>query len=256
MAESKGALAVFAALSAEQRSFQRHLRGLERTRIDGFPAVIGKSADQGVVLCRSGIGRGALAAAEATFARYSPSWALSFGFAGAIAASLKGGDVLICESVYLHGSEGEGAPAVRSEGALLALAEAAARSSGVPYTVGSSITVSHILGQPAEKATAAAAFPAQVVEMESYWLGRAARERGIPFLAVRAVTDTARDVVPDMSGLMDGHGSLRWGRLGLYLAAHPGSVIPLVKLAGNTLRAGRNLSAFAGEFLSLWSRPG
>ncbi|MFQ6020327.1 MAG: hypothetical protein ACE5KW_06180 [Dehalococcoidia bacterium] len=255
MAGSKGTLAVFAALSAEQRYIQRHLKDLERTQVDGFPAVLGQYADRDIVLCRCGLGQRALAVAEAVFARYSPYSALSFGLAGAIVGSLKGGDILLCESVYLYEADGKGGQAVESEGPLLALAEAAAQRSGLTYRMGSSVTVPQVVGRPAEKEAVAARFPAQVVEMESYWLGQAARQQGIPFLAVRAVSDTAGDPVPDAAGLVDDSGALHWGRLALYLGAHPGSVFPLVKLARNSLRAGRNLSAFAGEFLSLWSRP-
>ena len=41
-----------------------------------------------------------------------------------------------------------------------------------------------------------------IVEMESYWVGRVAAASGLPFLAVRAVSDGADATVPDIPGLM------------------------------------------------------
>ena len=247
-------LAVFAALAAEGRCLERYLSGRQRAHLDGFPIVIGEYAGRPVLLCQTGLSQRALAGARAVFAGHPPQAVLSIGFAGGVVESINAGDILLCERVYLY-RDGKDVEAVEeSDQRLLALAEEAAQNAGLTYYKGSSATVDRMLGQPAEKAEIAAKLPVQAVEMESYWLGQAARQQGVPFLAVRAVIDGPHDLVPEALAPVSESGAIPWRPLLLSLGAHPGDVLPLVKLIPNLFRASRRLSAFAGEFLTLWRR--
>ncbi len=82
------------------------------------------------------------------------------------------------------------------------------------------------------------------VNLESAALARASRAAGVPFLALRAVTDEARHRLPDFDRLMDAAGRLTPGAGLLYFLRHPREVPALVRLgpaarvAGRALRAG------------------
>jgi hypothetical protein len=178
---------------------------------------------------------------------------LSLGFAGAVEETLKAGDVLICQRVYLWDGH-ETAPAEECDGRLVELAEAAAQRQGVPYHKGHSATALRLVGLPAEKGDLAGRLPVQVVEMESYWLGQAAREREVPFLALRAVVDGARDTLPEAFASTSDAGDFRWGPLLAYLRSHPHFLVQFGQLARNAMKARHSLTVLAGGLLRLWSR--
>jgi len=87
---------------------------------------------------------------------------------------------------------------------------------------------------------------AAAVDMESYAIADLARQTDTPFLAVRAITDGARDAIPAtaQAALMP-DGTLDIGALLKSLMHHPGDIAALIKLAKNQRAATRALSDFA-----------
>ena len=78
---------------------------------------------------------------------------------------------------------------------------AAPRDPKMPLT-GTGLILGHdtILGTVEQKIAAHRASGALTVDMESHHVARAAAEQGLPFLAIRAVADTAGDVLPAVFG--------------------------------------------------------
>ena len=110
----------------------------------------------------------------------------------------------------------------------------------------------------AEKAALFARHGAAALDMESRGVAQAAREAGLPFVALRAVADPAGRALPQAA--LDGinaHGRLRPFRVLLGIAARPGDLAALVALAKE---AGRGYEALAGAVkngaLSLDLLPG
>ena len=50
---------------------------------------------------------------------------------------------------------------------------------------------------------------ATAVDMESYWIGKAAVERGLPFLSIRAISDSLTAQLPPLERFIDGDGGWR-----------------------------------------------
>ena len=81
--------------------------------------------------------------------------------------------------------------------------------------------------------------------MEDYWVAEFAARAEIPFLAVRAVIDTASQAIPSYAmGLQE----RRWGALAS-AAIRPWHLPNLVSLASNLGVAQRSLRRFATAFL-------
>ncbi|MFQ5813605.1 MAG: hypothetical protein ACE5I2_10535, partial [Anaerolineae bacterium] len=144
-------------------------------------------------------------------------------------------------------------PVVSTEG-LLRLARRSLEETRLPFHQGMSLTVDAIIRDPQDKQALARCTGAQVVEMESYWVGQAARRQGVPFLAVRTVVDGPHDVVPASLNLVTEGGSIHGGRALIYALGHPRDIPNFLRLTRNLARASHRLSAFAKEFLTLWSR--
>jgi adenosylhomocysteine nucleosidase len=76
--------------------------------------------------------------------------------------------------------------------------------------VGAILGLDHVLSSPRDKADAFARTGALVIDMESHHVARAAAERGLPFIAVRAVSDEAHQTLPAvMAKFVDAEGGTK-----------------------------------------------
>jgi adenosylhomocysteine nucleosidase len=175
---------------------------------------------ENAVIAVGGIGRiAAWSAAEAVVARYSPTMLVSAGIAGALTATLKVGDIV-------RGSEVVDA------------------DSGARFTAGGEsviVTVPSISG-PADKRALADRFKADVVDMESAAVAAVAREHGIAFSAIKAISDELNFEMPPMAVFVDGNGKFETGRFATYVAIRPRWWSALRQLAANSRKASMNLS--------------
>jgi nucleoside phosphorylase len=104
-------------------------------------------------------------------------------------------------------------------------------------------TTAHILATPAEKAALYQQTGALAADMETLPAERLAESLKIPFLAVRAVSDSAaQNLDPALLGLVDADGRPRLGRVLRYLAGNPGRVPELLRLRRTTETALANLA--------------
>jgi adenosylhomocysteine nucleosidase len=107
------------------------------------------------------------------------------------------------------------------------------------------VTVPKAAGSPEEKQDLGRAFQAHIVDMESYWIARLASERQIPFVAVRAISDTVRDTLPPLGDIVTPDGEWQWGKAISYFLSHPQYLRALLGLSWNVRIARRNLTLFA-----------
>lgn len=103
---------------------------------------------------------------------------------------------------------------------------------------------------PAAKQSLGRRTGAAVVDMESHAVARIASERGLPFLAVRAVADPCHRQVPEwLPAILKADGSADLTRLAFGLLRRPWDVAPLVRLGFEyrcALRALRRVALHAG----------
>lgn len=98
--------------------------------------------------------------------------------------------------------------------------------------VGAILGLDRMLSSPQEKAEACARRGALAIDMESHHVARAAGERNLPFIAVRAISDQADEVLPAiMASFVDAEGQTKMSAV---LAA---LILRRVRL-GELLRAG------------------
>jgi len=174
-------------------------------------------------------GMGAAAAGRtAALVTASPLRALvSAGFCGALSPTLRVGDLVAPDEVRDEDSGETFVP----DPELLAAA---------PGARGTLVSALRLARTPADRAR----LEGVAVDLESAALARACQEAGVPFLALRAVTDEVSHRLPDFDRLMDAAGRLTPGAGLLYFLRHPREVPALVRLgpavreAGHALRAG------------------
>jgi len=189
----------------------------------------------------------AAAAAHLALQRYPVTAVISLGFAGALSRDLAIGDVIVCSTLHCAsgplGWEGE-SEACHADARLLALASETA-GQGVPRVLlGTGVTVRHLASGTQKTQALGIGLRADIVDMESYWIARIASARGVPFIAIRSISDTTRQGVQPFDRVLTADGRLLWKRAAVSFLLHPWYLINVFTLFRSARRAERNLTAF------------
>jgi len=177
-------------------------------------------------------------AMEATL-EHAPYLCISSGLAGGLKPMHRPGEILVARTV----GELSGGPAISSDETLLA----AAVDHGAK-TVESFLT-SPTLAQTAEDKCGMGAI-ADAVEMESFPVLAACRERGIPAVAIRAVSDAAETDLPyRFERALDEQGRIHVPRLLAQVARRPQRIPALVQFARQSRRAAAALAQFLDVYV-------
>ena len=180
----------------------------------------------GALVIASGMGRAAAAAGARRLVKEGAGALMSWGLAGGLDPALAAGTIVLPSEV------------VSSDGAVFATASAwrdqllRAVAASQAVCGGRLLTCRELLGSPADKASAWRRMSAVAVDMESLAIAEIAAENRLPFLAVRAVVDTAADSLPP----------------GLMAAAREGDRKRLAPLLGALVRAPGELPDFIRLF--------
>lgn len=241
-------IAVFAAMAVEVRACLVAVTGGREREIGGFPVIEG----DGILICQTGLGRRAIEAAGAFLGQVSPSVVLSIGTAGGLARDVGVGHIVFCERVgheFEHGL-------VSGDAGLIASALDTSAVLGLPARKGVSVTVDTVAWTPQDKARLHSTGAPDVVEMESFWIGRAAVERGLPFLAARAVSDGPDNPLVEIPDLFDDHGNVKPAAVLAFTREHPEAIPHIAAQHERGGRALESLTRFMGAFLpGLARRP-
>ncbi len=152
----------------------------------------------------SGVGRNrARRAAEQVLTGSLPELVIAAGFCGALSSALRVGDVVTSPRI---------------------------------------VTVDHLVSDPAEKRQLAELHRADAVDMESSAVAEVCAEKGVPFLAVRAVSDTSDTALsPELVRLLSG-GTVSVWKACAALVRKPALLREFMRLARDTKLAARKLA--------------
>ncbi|MEP6548509.1 MAG: purine and other phosphorylase-like protein, family 1 [Gammaproteobacteria bacterium] len=228
------ALGVVAALESEGRTLGAAVR-----RRDGL-----SSLGDGALLAVSGMGGALAAIAARSLADAGAERLLSFGMAGGLDPKLTAGTVVLpTEVISLSGTRFATSAQWREQ---LSLAVAAAR----PPADGALLSSATPVDAVADKAALFYETGAVAVDMESLGVAEVAAARGLPFMAVRVIVDTAGDVLPRAVVAASQTGQVNLRRLVGGLALAPLELVAVIRLARRYRAALRSLSAVARVGLS------
>ncbi|MBI5695899.1 MAG: hypothetical protein HZC51_09215 [Nitrospirae bacterium] len=166
---------------------------------------------------------------------------ISLGLSAALDAGLAPGDVVVGESVAFAGPGGD-APQdiIGSSPALLVAAHRALYAAGVrfgPLLASDTVAVTSV-----EKVRLAGASGCVALDMESYGAARAAKDAGVPFIAIRAVSDGLGEDLPVNFNVYTKSGRMDWPRFALHVISHPWIIPGLMRLGRGSRLASANLA--------------
>ena len=174
-------------------------------------------------------------------AAQSPAAIIMIGFCGGAAPGLRTGDLHLAEVFHSV----EHLEAIKSDICLTSSIKTWADANGTRWVGGPSATVGSVANCGVKTALHTTC-GTMSVNMEDYWAARTAATHGIPFASVRAVLDTADNELP---GYLDGSGD---GIVNAVrgVAAHPGSLASLVRLARKARVARHSLAVSVSALLA------
>lgn len=252
--ERKG-LGVVAAMPQEIAPFLRRVRGYHREQVAGFNLYRFPLNGKPVFLIESGMGPAhAAAATAALIEKAAPGVIVNFGFGGAVLPGLEVEELVLADRVYQL--DGEGLNEVPApDAALGALALESCRKVGLNLRRGSFITASGIVSKMAMAGALGTEIALPVLEMETAAVLRTASAAGIPVVALRGVSDAADEELGfAIEEFCDEDLNLSPWRILRALLRRPGLVPQLVRLSGNSKRAGRNVALAAELSLQALAR--
>jgi nucleoside phosphorylase len=225
-------IAIIAALEHELRplikhwsSTQAHHDGREFTFYEGTYAV---------AVC-SGIGpEPGRRAAEAIIALYSPELLISAGIAGGLTPELKVGETIFPATII------DARDSSRHE---TAIQHAPIGSTSLAKTI--VVSYPEIAGAE-QKQKLGKAYGAHAVDMEGASVARAAETHGIPFVAIKSISDDVDFKLPEMMPFFR-DGQFQTVRFVLHVAFRPWLWLRVFRLARNTKLASENLCAWLRE---------
>jgi adenosylhomocysteine nucleosidase len=236
---------IFYAFSREAAALKRRFESrtpLEMAGLKGFRGRLGGVEVAGIAT-GIGIERARQAARRAFEKIPEAKLAISTGVAGALSEGLAAGDLIVADRLVLS-AEGRGDSAAQvlsiDRGELERLQESL-RAAAIPFSTGAMLTSARALTTVADKRGAKAATGAVAVDMESAAIADEARIRGVPFVCVRAILDTAdEDVIG--AELPDEDGNVAPLRAAGFLIRNPGAIVKLSRLGRNLGIAAKSLA--------------
>jgi adenosylhomocysteine nucleosidase len=225
------------------------LADVRTTRGNGFIARCGTFRERSVVLVESGPGIvRAAKAAHAMIDAYRPRLVVSSGFAGGLNTTVKRYDLVAADSlVNAAGTE------ITPDLAAL-----------VPWLTevpnlhrGRMLTFDRIIRLSEEKRLLGEKHQAFAVDMESFAVAEVCREREVPLLVVRAISDAADDELPPDIGHLLSRKSFA-GQLGVAVGSvfrRPGAAKDLFKLHQTALEASGRLAKFLAQLCTHQAPP-
>lgn len=191
-------------------------------------------SDYAVAVC-GGIGpEAARRAAQAGIVNYGPDILISAGLAGALVPELHIGETIFPLLVIDAGDSSRHETAIQS---------ARIGKSPLARTV---LVSSQEIANAAQKQKLGKAYSAHAVDMEAAAIARAAQVHGLPFVAIKSISDQLAFELPDVSPFIE-DGQLQTTRFALHIAFRPWLWSRVLRLARNSRIASENLCAWLRE---------
>ena len=197
-------IGIIGALSEEVSGLIDMLAKPMREVVSGIEFYVGKLFDKSVAVARCGVGKVfAAMCAEAMIVRYSPELIINTGVGGALASGIKAGDIIVADKLCQHDMDTSplGDPKGLISGinviymnsderAVKLLLDAGEK---LDYKVSSGTVASgdRFVADRKDKTAIAEAFGASVCEMEGAAVAQVAYVNKIPFVVIRAISDSA-----------------------------------------------------------------
>jgi adenosylhomocysteine nucleosidase len=237
-------LAVFSALELEIQEIKKRMQIKRVCSYPDFETWEGKYGPGEGLLVLTGAGQEkAQKAVNEVLARYPVSLMISTGFGGALNEKTEAGDIIVYSKLKkgeLRGERYTIEEDVECDAQLVSRAMGCLAGPDFKVIKGQGVTLYHLCATAASKYRLGQKYQADIVDMESYWIGKIAAGKGLPYIAVRSVFDSLRDDLTVLEQITS-NGKSTAGNILRQILLHPGQSLRLYR---NYRKAAKNLAVF------------
>jgi adenosylhomocysteine nucleosidase len=241
-----GIIGLIAAMPEEIRPLLRLAGKYSREQFDGFEAYRFSYGREKVLLVKSGMGLDNAAAAARALIRAKPCIIVNFGFCGAVKEGPRVGDIMVAQRILLNMDDlfSPQSGIVEEDAKRLTRSLADALNDRDFRVHGGAFITAPAIRSKVEMARLVPTWVSSpVLEMETAAVAKAAATEGVPFLAVRGVSDDAGEELGfSISELTDARMRIRIGKVLKTVAGKPWIIAQMLRLAKNSGKAGKNLA--------------
>ncbi len=212
-----------------------------------------RTASGEVVLLRTGIGtRRSESSLTSLLREFRPDLIVSLGFAGALREGLTAGDLVWASRVFFlsYGAsrnEGTELPEIYLPDARKVADRLAAE---ISVREGCIVTLEDLVTKPEVRKRLPAEIPPPVCDMETFALAGVAARQGIPFFAVRSVSDiSAHEIPAELLDIFDESGKILFFRLFGRVLRKPGLIRDMLHLRRDSERAAKSLGVITKSII-------
>jgi adenosylhomocysteine nucleosidase len=232
-------LAIFSALPQELKTITENIKPLRTYGLDRFRVSCAEFSSCEITAVETGVGvKNSESALTAFLWGSDPDVILSAGFGGALYSGARAGELVWASKALLF-PDGTSLDIPDVEGTFKSL------QGRVPIKKGSVITLRDFTKKSVIINRIPLELPFPVCDMETYPLASIAARRGIPFIAVRSITDAAGEELPfEPRDISDEHGFYSFPRALKLLLRKPGVIPGIIRLGRSSKKASRSLWSF------------
>jgi len=236
--------------------FLRRISRYSKERMHGCNLYRFEMAGIPVALIESGMGpKHAAAATAALIASAAPSCLLNFGFAGGVLPGTAVGDLVLAERV-LYLEDGRLNEMPPPDPRLTRLVAEALAPAPLTLQQGTFVTAAVITNKTTLAGLLDAVVKHPMLEMETAALLQVAAAAGVPVVALRGVSDAAGEELGfSLEEFCDGELRISVPRVLKTIVMKPWIIPQLIRLSGNTKRAGESLALGAELALKALCAP-
>ena len=229
---------IFSAFPQEIRQIVKNLKAVKSLQRQPFDLFSAEYLSKEIIVVLTGMGReNAEKAVKYAIQEYSPDIILSTGFGGALYDGAFIGEVVWGSRVFLIQKD-------IIETLELSYARDTIRRlpSNIMIREGSILTLENWMGKTDIKKILPDEFSFPVCDMETFFLAKWPVEKGLPFLAIRSVTDLVDEEIPqEFLSVTDEHGGYRFSRALKLILGKPWLMKDIVKIGKNSRVASNTL---------------
>ncbi len=243
-------IVIFSALEDEVKEFKKQINPKRSLTSNSILFYEGNFDRKDCLLAITGMGKSrAERATLEVFGNYSVSSVISTGFGGALNYKTAGGDVVVYSELVSTTMKNNGRETIHSDPELVSLALRVADKSKIRLLPGKGVSAIKVYDSADSKRRLGERYGADMVDIESYWIGQITGTRKLPFIAIRSVFDAVNDDLKVLEKVTD-KGKIVASKALAYGSTHPSKITKLVRYSWNSRRkAAKNLAVLIGEMV-------
>ncbi len=245
-------LLICAAIPHEFKYIRRNLSPKELQSSTAGRAFTAQTASAEITLLQTGIGiHNAESSIESLLKEVHPDLIISLGFGGALQEGVAAGELVRASKIIFLRSRTNGASSLKTTDISLPKANLTGIfGSSISFREGCIVTLENPMTKQEIRNVLPGNIPFPVCDMETFALATIAARSHLPFVAVRAISDTSdQEISQEVFDIIDSSGKTSYARLLVSLLKKPSLIKILISLGLNSEKAAKRLGDLVTCFL-------